>query len=125
MTHPIHQDREDRSLVEFLRQYRPRPPGADPALEQRLITHISMSATPSRRSSGWPWRWAVPALAASLVLAWSGYRTLRSPSPSPGEQEALEAFVVQLWLDTASHSTPSSWDAAPTDWMVALYAADY
>ncbi|ASC72387.1 hypothetical protein XM38_033440 [Halomicronema hongdechloris C2206] len=128
MTHPTNQanqDREDRSLVEFLRQHRPQPPGADPALEQRLMARVSRAETAHHRSSGWQWQWAVPALAASLVLAWSGYRALRPPSTAVSQQEELETFVVEIWLDTTSPGTSSRWEAAPTEWMVALYAADY
>ncbi len=81
------------SLEDFLRQYRPEAPAADPALLDRLLADL-----PVRRSP-WRWPWLVAALVVlSLGGAWQWRRA---------EQYALDQYLLAVW---ASELAPLEWD---------------
>lgn len=103
---------DDHQWKEFLRQHRPVPPPAAPELEDRLMQAIEKSPINRRL-------WAVPpALAAGLLMAWSGYRTL-IPLPPSSNPASLEAFLETNWNSVVGDTLPSSHsNSTPDDWMV-------
>jgi hypothetical protein len=91
MTLPADDDR----LVDFLRRHRPVPPTAPPELEDRIMAALEpppLAVRPVPRDRPWPQRWAIPALAASALLAWGGWATLRSPRSPATEIAQVEDF---------------------------------
>lgn len=114
---------DDRQWQEFLRKHRPVPPPAAADLEEQLMNAIERSpqTASSRRL------WAVPsALAASLLMAWSGYRTL-IPSPALSTNSAsLEAFLENNWNDVLGETPApvgSPNNTIQSDWMLEANAA--
>lgn len=103
---------DDRQWKEFLRQHRPVPPPAAPELEERLMQAIEKSPIHRRL-------WAVPpALAAGLLMAWSGYRTM-IPLPAASNSATLEAFLENNWNSVVGDTLPNSHTSiTPDDWMV-------
>jgi len=65
--------------------------------------------------------WTVPpVIAAGLLMAWSGYRTL-IPFPELSNSASLEAFLENNWEGVVGEtSTYSQSNSTQTDWM--LYA---
>ena len=111
---------EDRQWQEFLRQNRPTPPPASPDLEDQLMKAIEKSPQPavSRRM------WAVPpAIAAGLLMAWSGYRLL-IPLPAPSNAASVEAFLEDNWNGVVGE-TPANLQSNSTqaDWMLSATIA--
>ncbi len=103
----------DEKLIDFLKQYRPNLPEAAPDCEQRVLAAIDRNDTArelshlgnsrftdsSKRSKivGFP-KWAFPsAIAASLLVFWSGYRVLVTAQFHADEAAHLEAFLVNNW----------------------------
>jgi hypothetical protein len=119
---------DDDRLVAFLRRHRPDPPPASPDLEQQLMTALEPAGRPARsqrRDRRRPW--AMPALAASLLLAWASWGTLRtSTQPTTAEAEA-ETFVTEVWYGTAyGDDTVQLALATPQpDWLLTAYANPY
>ena len=132
----------DKKLVNFLKQYRPNVPEAAPDFEQELLAAIDRKDaaarefnylgepqfTRSSKKSGivcFP-KWAFPsAIAAGLLVFWSGYRVL-APAQFPADEAAhLEAFVVNNWEGVLNDSPgENSLDRPQTDWLTFSYAAD-
>lgn len=103
---------DDHQWKEFLRQNCPVPPPASPELEDRLMQAIEKSPIHRRL-------WAVPpALAAGLLMAWSGYRTM-IPLPASSNSATLEAFLENNWNSVVGDTLPSSHSSVtPDDWMM-------
>lgn len=96
----------DQHLVNFLKQNSPTIPDSAPNLEQEVMAAIereswreqargnvqnSPSKIPNRL-------WLIPpALAAGLLVSWSGYHLLTPATSSVAEEEHLEAFLVNNW----------------------------
>lgn len=84
---------DDERLVEFLHQYRPDVPPASPDLEQKIICAVTTSPQKSHKQRSW----LVPsAVAAGLLIAWTGYRSLM-PANFSTAQASLDAFLESNW----------------------------
>lgn len=104
MTHPP----DDEALKRFLRQHRPAPPPASPALEERIMQAVATSAKP-QRSSGNRRRsplWVVSsAMAAGLLLTVVSYRRLLAPQPGAAELATLQTFLENNWVGLLEESS--------------------
>ena len=104
---------DDSQWQEFLRKYRPTPPPAVADLENRLMNTIQKSQQPvlGRRL------WAVPpAIAAGLLMAWSGYRLL-IPVPDVSNSASLEAFMQDNWNEVIGEKPANSQNSSTqADW---------
>ncbi len=86
---------DDECLVNFLRQHRPDVPPAAPDLEQLIIQSVAASPPKSTR---YRQMWVVPpAIAAGLLIAWTGYRILMPVSFSAAQLASLNAFLESNW----------------------------
>ena len=119
MNEPIN----DQKLVGFLKQYRPIIPEEAPDLEQRIMVAIegkslvanrdkdtiknspilSLFAKGKAKIQNRLWVFP-PAIAASLLVAWSGYHTLTPTRLSATEEAHLEAFLLSNWDGGVSDS---------------------
>ena len=132
----------DKKLVNFLKQYRPNVPEAAPDFEQELLAAIDRNDaaarefnylgqpqfTRSSKRSGivcFP-KWAFPsAIAAGLLVFWSGYSVLVPAQFHADEAAHLEAFLVNNWEGVLNDSrVENSLDRPQTDWLTFSYAAD-
>ena len=132
----------DQKLVNFLKQYRPNVPEAAPDFEQELLAAIDRNDaaarelnypgkpqfTRSSKRSGivcFP-KWAFPsAIAAGLLVFWSGYRVLVPAQFHANEAAHLEAFLVNNWEGVLNESPGENLlDRPQTDWLTFSYAAD-
>ncbi|ELR98848.1 hypothetical protein [Gloeocapsa sp. PCC 73106] len=86
---------EDPKLSAFLRQYRPIPPETPNYLEARL-----MESLPTRRSQHTHFRWTIPAIAATLLLAWTSYRHFQPGWRYGAITQELETFLIDNWDET-------------------------
>jgi hypothetical protein len=94
---------DDKPWQEFLREHCPPPPPAAEDLEEQIMNAIKKSEEPaiSRRL------WALPpAIAAGLLMVWSGYRTV-VPFPEPSNSASLEALLEDNWNGVVG-ATPAS-----------------
>jgi hypothetical protein len=132
----------DKKLVNFLKQYRPNVPEAAPDFEQELLAAIdrndgaarelnSRGEPPFTRSSKrsgivcFP-KWAFPsAIAAGMLVFWSGYPVLVPAQFHADEAAHLEEFIVNNWEGVLNESPgENSLDRPQTDWLTFSYAAD-
>jgi hypothetical protein len=132
----------DKKLVKFLKQYRPNVPEAAPDFEQELLAAIDRNDAAAigfnylgqprfSRSSKklgivcFP-KWGFPsAIAASLLVFWSGYRVLVPAQFHADEAAHLEAFLVNNWEGVLNDSRgESSLERPQTDWLTFSYAGD-
>lgn len=111
---------DDKRWQEYLRQNSPTPPPAAADLEEQLMNEIATSPQPTLTRQ----LWTVPsALAAGLLMAWSGYRTL-IPSPELSNSASLEAFLENNWNEVVGETPVSSAsNSTQTDWMLEASAA--
>ena len=103
----------DEKLVSFLKQYRPNSPEAAPDFEHKVLAAIDRNEaaarkrnylgdsqfTGSQKKSGifGFGKWMFPsAIAAGLLVFWSGYRVLITAQKAD-EAAHLEAFLVNNW----------------------------
>ena len=132
----------DKKLVNFLKQYRPNVPEAAPDFEQELLAAIDRNDAAARElnSLGEPQftrsskrsgivcfpKWAFPsAIAAGLLVFWSGYAVLVPGQFHAAEAAPLEAFLVNNWEGVLNDSPgENSLDRPPTDWLTFSYAGD-
>ncbi|NEQ23364.1 MAG: hypothetical protein F6K28_30265 [Microcoleus sp. SIO2G3] len=105
---------DEKQWQEFLRQHRSTPPPAKADLEEQLMNAVEKSQSPVSRRL-----WTVPpVIAAGLLMAWSGYRTL-IPFPELSNSASLEAFLENNWEGVVGEtSTYSQSNNTQTDWMV-------
>lgn len=104
--------REDERLVMFLQEHRPSPPLAPFDAEERLLQALDRLPTPNHPDRAiepavaevielpvrprWQF-WAIPgAIAASVLLAWGGYR-VSAPQIAERRATELEEFLVRSW----------------------------
>ena len=103
----------DEKLVSFLKQYRPNSPEAAPDFEHKVLAAIDRNEAAARKQNylgdsqftrsqkksgifGFP-KWMFPsAIAAGLLVFWSGYRVLITAQKAD-EAAHLEAFLVNNW----------------------------
>lgn len=132
----------DKKLVNFLKQYRPNVPEAAPDFEQELLAAIDRNDAAARElnSRGEPQftrsskrsgivcfpKWAFPsAIAAGLLVFWSGYRVLVPAQFHADEAAHLEAFIVNNWEGVLNDSLEeNSLDPPQTDSLTFTYAGD-
>ncbi|NJK69136.1 MAG: hypothetical protein HC941_23785 [Microcoleus sp. SU_5_3] len=137
----MNDDNSDKKLVNFLKQYRPDIPEAAPDLEQKLLAalegdevdraQISRAESPlnlpEKRSGilSIP-KWAFsPAIAASLLVFWSGYRLLVPAPTHPDELAHLEAFLIDNWDGVLSDDREGiAGDRSQTNWLNLSVNAD-
>jgi hypothetical protein len=131
---------DDEKLVDFLQQYRPNIPEAAPDFEEKLLAALDRDEvdrpqissrklqfnSPDRRSRmpSIP-QWVFPgAIAASLLVSWSGYRLLVPVAVHPDEAH-LEAFLINNWEGVANCSSEEiAGDRSQTDWLNLAVTAD-
>lgn len=126
MTLPSNDDR----LVAFLRQHRPVPPPAPPDLENRVMAVIDGAepgARPARQPLSRQRRWAVTAMAASVLLAvgsWGLWRTATQPT---GEMAADDTFLMETWYGATygDDTMRLAFDTTEPDWLFSVYATPY
>ena len=132
----------DKKLVNFLKQYRPNVPEAAPDFEQELLAAIDRNdaAAKELNSRGEPQftrsskrsgivcfpKWVFPsAIAAGLLVFWSGYPVLVPPQFHADEAAHLEEFIVNNWEGVLNDSPGEiSIESPQTDWLTFSYAAD-
>ncbi|MEG4030685.1 MULTISPECIES: hypothetical protein [unclassified Microcoleus] len=135
----------DQELVNFLKQHRPNFPEAAPDLERKLLaaiesnqasifhenhrkkTRLIASAKSDNRLKIFSVsKWALSsALAASLLVFWSGYRPFNTAQLPDEETAKLEAFLVTNWEGVLHDSTQESMtDRSQTDWLNVSPSAD-
>ncbi len=128
----------DQELVNFLKQHRPSLPEAAPDLELKILAAIESNqaslvnethrektrVTTSPKSNdrlkiSSVSKWAVSsAIAAGLLVFWSGYRPLETAQLPDEETAKLEAFLVTNW-EGVLHDSPQEnmIDRPQTDWL--------
>ncbi|MEL6383961.1 MAG: hypothetical protein AAFQ89_16215 [Cyanobacteria bacterium J06626_18] len=125
---------DDDRLVEFLRRHRPEPPNPSPDLEDQLMVTVEAEGSsrkrvghsrcdrPTRR----PYRWTIPAIAASALLAWGGWLNWRPPSQE-AELAAVDDFLTETWYGSAFGDDSYGLDSDMTDpgWFLSVYAMPY
>lgn len=93
---------DDRSLVEFLHQYRPTPPPSVPDLEERIFLQTQLKSPSSLA-------WLLPsALIATVIAFWGGYRAWEM-AQVPAEVARIETFVANNWDSTVENDTEVDW----------------
>ncbi|MEG4456524.1 hypothetical protein [Microcoleus sp. N9_A1] len=135
----------DQELVNFLKQHRPNIPESAPDLEQKILaaiesnqasvfheshrkkTRLSASAkSDDRLKISSVSKWALSsAIAASLLVFWSGYRPFQTAQLPDEETAKLEAFLVTNW-EGVLHDSPqeSMTERSQTDWLTVSPGAD-
>ena len=135
----------DEELVNFLKQHRPSLPEAAPDLELKILAAIESNqaslvnethrektrATTSPKSNdrlkiSSVSKWAVlSAIAASLLVLWSGYRPFETAQLPDEETAKLEAFLVTNW-EGVLHDSPQEnmTDRSQTGWLTFSPGAD-
>ncbi|NJR22633.1 MAG: hypothetical protein HC786_10955 [Richelia sp. CSU_2_1] len=132
----MNDDNSDKKLVNFLKQYRPDIPEAAPDLEQKLLAALerdevdrpklplNLPEKRSRISSLAKWAFP-PAIAASLLVFWSGYRLLIPTPVHPDEAAHLEAFLIDNWDGVLNEDNGEiAGDRAQTDWLNLAVTSD-
>ncbi|MEG4199831.1 hypothetical protein [Microcoleus sp. Pol12A5] len=135
----------DQELVNFLKRHRPNIPEAVPDLEQKILaaiesnqatvfheahrkkTRLSASAkSDDRLKISFVSKWALSsAIAASLLVFWSGYRPFETAQLPDKETAQLEAFLVTNWEGVLDDSPQESMtDRSQTDWLTFSPGAD-
>ncbi|MEG4346888.1 hypothetical protein QUB70_26950 [Microcoleus sp. A003_D6] len=120
----------DQKLVNFLKQHRPNLPEAAPDFEQKLLAAIDRNEAGAKklnylgesqctrsskisRTIGFR-KWAVSsAIAASLLVFWSGYRAFETAQLPDNETAKLEAFLVTNWEGVLHDSSEESMTERP------------
>ncbi|MEG4036429.1 hypothetical protein QUA03_21660 [Microcoleus sp. S36b_A4] len=128
----------DQELVNFLKQHRPNLPEATPDLERKLLAaiesnqpsfshenhrkkprFIASAKSDNRLKIFSVSKWALSsAIAAILLVFWSGYRPFNTAQLPDEETAKLEAFLVTNWEGVLHDSTQESMtDSSQTDWL--------
>ena len=135
----------DQELVNFLKQNRPTLPEAAPDLELKILAAIesnqasivnethrektrltTLPKSNDRLKISSVSKWAVSsAIAAGLLVFWSGYRPFETAQLPDNETAKLEAFLVTNW-EGVLHDSPqeSMTDRSQTDWLTFSQSAD-
>lgn len=135
----------DQNLVNFLKQHRPNIPEAVPDLEQKILAaiesdqaslfhenhrkkarSIASAKSDNRLKISSVSKWALSsAIAASMLVFWSGYRPFHTAQLPAKETAQLEAFLVTNW-EGVLHDSPqeSMTDRSQTDWLTLSPSAD-
>ena len=122
--------KEDRALVDFMRENRPEVPVAPEALEARIMAAIAQeeeSPEENRQQENYlstkkvgkvlPFRrrlWMLPsAVAAGLAIATGADILLAPPEPTPAELARLEAYMESTWDSVLAEIDPIE---SESDW---------
>lgn len=111
-----HLPEDDEPLVNFLRQYAPKPPAASPDLEEKILNALTSLPESPHRLVLPLWLLRGAAVAACLLATWMGYRFF-TPQITSAELVSLEAFMETNWngvIDDSSDwffSTQSSFES--------------
>lgn len=107
---------DDQRWQDFLRRNCPTPPPESDDLEEQLISEIQKQdlSLQGRRL------WAVPpVIAAGLLMAWSGYRTLTPSVELSNSSTRLEAFLENNWNYVVGETSPNSpMNSTSDEWML-------
>lgn len=135
----------DQDLVNFLKQHRPSLPEAAPDLELKILAAIGsnqasivneihrdktrLTASPKsndRLKISSVSKWALSsAIAASLLVFWSGYRSFETAQLPDEETAKLEAFLVTNWEGVLHDSPQENMTTRPQpDWLNFPVSAD-
>lgn len=135
----------DQELVNFLKQHRPNIPESSPDLELKILAAIESNQASlvneihqeKTRVTASPQsndrlkilsvsKWAVSsAVAAGLLVFWSGYRPFETAQLPDKETAQLEAFLVTNWEGILPDSPQESMaDRSQTDWLTFSPGAD-
>ena len=132
----------DQKLVNFLKQHRPNIPEAAPDLEKKILAAIERNEAGERKLNylGDPQftrsskrsrivgfrKWVFPsAIAAGLLVFWSGYRAFETAQLPDNETAKLEAFLVTNWEGVLHDSSEKNMtDRSQTDWLTFSPGAD-
>lgn len=135
----------DQDLVNFLKQHRPSLPEAAPDLELKILAAIEsnqasivneihrdktrLTASPKsndRLKISSVSKWALSsAIAAGLLVFWSGYRSFETAQLPDEETAKLEAFLVTNWEGVLHDSPQENMTNRPqTDWFNFPVSAD-
>ena len=117
---------DDDHLVDFLRRHRPEPPPAAPQLEAQIMADLeSLTPLPTPVPQR---RWAMPAMAAALVLGMVSWVAWRSTVPGfqTASESEVEEFVTATWYGSAyGDELRLPLDTTQPDWLVSVYATPY
>ncbi|MEG4809040.1 hypothetical protein QUA82_16110 [Microcoleus sp. F8-D3] len=134
----------DQELVNFLKQHRPNIPEAAPDLQLKILaaiessqasvfpeanrkkTRLSASSKSDNLKISSVSKWALSsAIAASMLVFWSGYRPFHTAQLPDKETAQLEAFLVTNW-EGVLHDSPqeSMTDRSQTDWLTVSPGTD-
>lgn len=121
MTLPPNQD--DDCLVDFLRHHRPEPPAAAPDLEAQIMVAIAPLPSPAGLQRR---RWAMPALAASVLLLGGSWIAWRSTFANWQTASDVDDFLVATWYASAyGDEARLPLETPQSDWLVSVYATPY
>ncbi len=114
----------------FLRRYRPVPPGPQRDVEAQVIAAAiteTVVAQRRRRRRAQYRQWAIPALAASALMAWTGWLNGRSPIQPTTAMSEVETFLTDVWYVSAygEETDRLALDTSQTDWVLLVYATPY
>ncbi|MBE7380228.1 MAG: hypothetical protein F6J95_002315 [Leptolyngbya sp. SIO1E4] len=121
---------EDDRLVDFLRRHRPEAPKASPELEAQIMASVQadmMSCHQHQRDRpAWRRRFAIPALAASVLLVWGGSVGVHTQQRQT-ERAAMDAFLMDTWYGSAygDDTYRLALDTAEPSWLLSVYATPY
>lgn len=106
---------DEKKWLEFLRKNRPTPPATANDLEEQLMTVIATSDQQVKTRK----MWLVPsAIAASLLMTWSGYFFLNISQNSPN-YASLETFLENNWNEVVGEVPANSQShGSQADWML-------
>ena len=121
----------EKTLISFLKQYRPLAPAVPPELENQIISQIQQESRKIAQNNGqnteqnpaqnsWRWQWAISGvLVAGVFMGWgsSQFRSAPQIAANSGENEA---FLRENWSETTGRSnTLSSGTTTPvtTEWL--------
>ena len=123
MTLPPDNDR----VVTFLRRHRPVPPTASQDLEDQIMAVVQSEGLTTKGRRGKHHRWALPALAASLLLTWGGWVTFGSLTQPEAEMTEVETFLANTWYQATygDEAVRLAFDTTEPDWLFSVYATPY
>ncbi len=124
---------DDDRLVEFLRRHRPEPPSPPSELEDQLMAAIEESlpsqevARSRRHLPSRPYRYTIPAIAASVLLVWGGWLSWRIPLSQKAELATVDDFLTATWYGSAfgDDAYRLTLDTTESDWFLSVYATPY
>ena len=117
----------EKTLISFLKQYRPLPPTVPPELENQIITQTqqeprkrAQNAVQNRAQASWRWQWVISGvLVAGVFMGWGSTQFRSTPQIATNSGEN-EAFLRENWSEmTGRSNTLPSGTTKPltTEWL--------